>query len=301
MLKSLFVLYVVSQMAQAKELSNSDQRKVMAAIQENNLSSLKELLKDRPSWPEFGDFKRGGGQYILWLATNPTPWHTGRSQNQAPNYREYRICRPEIAKYLLGEGVKPTEQFFGGETTKNGHLRGAIISGCGSVVELLVPKMAKEDVMSATFDYKIHEFQDLVNDPEKTPGIVKSAQVLATFNKNNCDDSDKGGAFCEAEKHVKNQIMTFMTAEESRMRAESPEGKTRAAVREICYEQEEIDRVTMEIREEKEKGKVSGLVDLIKLKNWGDELYDRRKKQDALKKAHQELTKKKFDMNSCAE
>jgi hypothetical protein len=301
MFKNLVALCLASQMVQAKELSNSEQSKVKAAIQENNLEALKTLLKDRPSWPEFGEFGRGGGQYILWLATNPTPWHTGRSINQPISYREHRVCRPQIVKHLLAEGVKPTEEFFGGETTKNGHLRGAIMSGCGTSVELLVPKMSKRDVMAATFSFKTHEFEDIVNDPEKAPLIVKTAQVLIEFNKANCNDTDEGGAFCEAEKHIKTQIKNFVEAEERRMKAESPEGRTRAATREICYEQEEIERVTEEIHEEKEKGKVSGLVDLIKLKNWGDELYERHKKQEAFKKAYQDLTKKKFNMKDCSE
>ena len=214
-------------------------------------------------------------------------------------------CRPQFVKHLVSMGAKPTESMKikkKGDLPvhsqiKIGHLSGAINSFCLESVEFLLNKLSPSEVTQATKSYQLIKYEKYANDKTIAPQMVKIAVALINKNKEHCKSHNQS---CEAVEYVKSDIEKFKGRENKRNYLATKEGKIETLSSEICQHLTTKEDYLQMMKEEREKAKISGLVNKLKLKAWGDKAYEEEKIAQKKIKSFRSLSSKKFPLSRCA-
>ena len=281
---------------ESRVLTESEEKQILKAISLNDLATVQKYLKDKPSLSNSGSFDGDGGQLLLWFATSTSAWKKYEgwvNENESQNF----VCRPEIVKYLIDEGVKPTEQFFSRGDVNNGHLTGAIRAGCVPVVKLLLEQMTQKDITEASKRFRMDVYGNIYGDEKKQTKVAEVGKALVEYNKKYCEQGNESS--CEAKAHVVSSIKEFIDEAEQYEYSNSKEGQTKALESKICATVVGNANFKEKMKEEREKAKISGFIDKLKMKNWGDNLYLGEKLQKKYISEYKTITGKSFNLKKC--
>lgn len=293
------ILILISLTAQAglfdaKRYGVVELKELVSGIESNDAKPLKQLIKDKPNIFDYGSYEKDSSKIALWLVTNDSAMDSVLSYG---SQKIQNICRPELVKLLLADGVQPSESFSGKGSENNGHLSGAIKASCKDSFDILIEKSTATDIAIASKQISFTSISKIKNDPALAPNAAAIVQSLIVANQKNCKANVS--ASCDSEKYLRSVVAEFKDNEEAIMHSQTPAGQAEDLTSEICEAIAESNDLETALKEEKAKSKISGVSNLLILKNTGDQIFEAKKVISSKSADYKKLTKKSFNKKSC--
>lgn len=262
----------------SSEIDEVGETLLYSYIEKKDLKSFKAELSKSKSAKTKGKINEGFGHYLLGYVTSTENWSQTKHIYLKP---ENYICLPEFVRVILENGALASEnphKYSSNADIRVGHLTGAINNLCVESVELLLGEMTSEDIALAAKSFNLLKFEDVKNNQKYADSLVKITMALAEKNKGKCSN---GNSNCEGLEHIKKELAGFENREkeEAAQKAfyKTSEGQKELEKQEFCWQKSEYERYMQLIKEENEKGQISGFVNASHLKEWGDKAYQVKK------------------------
>ncbi len=278
----------------AKKYGVVELKVLVSGIEANDPKPLKQFIKDKAEISDYGSYEKDSSKVALWLVTNDSAMNAILSYG---TQKIQNICRPELVKLLIADGVQSSESFGAKESENNGHLSGTIKASCKDSFDILIDKSTATDIAIASKQISFTSLSKIKNDSALAPNAVAIAQSLIVTNQKNCKANVS--AACDSEKYLRNIVAQFMDNEKAIMHSQTPAGQAEDLISEICEAMTESSELEAAFKEEKAKSRVSGVSNLLKLKNTGDQIYESKKLIESKSVKYKKLTKKLFNKKSC--
>jgi len=293
-----------SSLLRSNIIEQKDARLLDSYLFENDFVKFEALMKGKDSHYYWGNIKGGFGHKLLSMATSSKNWD---SQNRRAQLSNQQLCRPKFVEYLISKGAIPTENKleFSGNTkgrnfhpnNKAGHLTGAINNKCPKVIEILLSKIDKESIAIATQLYSLKEMDSYSNHTVLVPIMTNILKTLIVSNKKLCVANNSN---CKALAHLKREVDLFGKREDKRRYLASNEGQIEQILNQLCGHNLNKSKYLNLIKEEKEKGKVSGYINVLKVKQWGDRAFEEGKEIKVKSNTYKKLSGKSFTAKNCS-
>jgi hypothetical protein len=208
-------------------------------------------------------------------------------------------CHTDIVKYLMDDT---------GKKMWAGTIVDAAMSGCPEIVKLLVPKSSPGEIAQAAMQFDLINFKNsldraaadpLTNQKFSSDKIISrvgdTALVLIDENKKLCKAKDPLNKNCAALDHMKSNANEIEKREKDQQLLNSPDG----TVAQACEVLAEIKSSQQTIQEQKNIGKISGVVNKSVLYQAGGEINASNKELSALKAKYHSQTGNPLDLGRC--
>ncbi|MNK15779.1 hypothetical protein D3C87_339290 [compost metagenome] len=124
---------------------------------------------------------------------------------------------------------------------------------------------------------------------ESSQNILSVSKFIGSRIQSDC--SKFGGEPCKAKAAFNVTAQKLQSYAKARVYEESPDG----ILDQACESYGNIEHYLNLIKEENEKGKISGYVNKVSLKYWGDQVYRHRREFDALNAEYKSKSKKSIN------
>lgn len=242
-----------------KDFSGNNVVKMEKAFMKNDAEFLrKELRWYKLGWEDYST--------LLKMATGET--------------KRPKICSPEALQVLADKKKKIRTKSIHGISGKNtfqlymtkklidGLINNVIENECEKSIPILRTILDQDSFFNLGKSYKI--ISD-INEPKQLALGTYMRIIIASCK-------EKKAEACLAQAHLKSEVERFEEILTRKAWRKTPEGQEDLLANEICDHYLNWKGNIKAMKEEHEKGKVSGFVNKVYLKEWGDEAYEDKKK-----------------------
>lgn len=193
------------------------------------------------------------------------------------------MCEPQHLKLLIERKIKIDKR----------HIAGLVRSSCKKGVELLLPKIDQKGLNKVSKIYYVPS-----NFTEKyQKKLMTVLQPIVLKQKEQCKKNDK--LACDTLENFKTAITSYDKRYRQYNHSKTPEGKEQIHANEICDLKNSKAKYQSLISEERAKGQISGYVNAVKLKQWGDKVYKLGKEMNKTAKTYKANYKAEFNYKRC--
>jgi hypothetical protein len=232
-------------------------------VRDNQFNKFKERLGMRKVTPQ-------ASLQLLNIATGDNNFHLVRTSYH---------CQPKFVSLILKNEGKLSSR----------HLGGILANQCLASLKAVEKQLSPAIIADATQKYYIQTMNE-----KKLLKLIKPIMKILKLKKNQglpettIAKSNISKAAIRYDKKLKD--LKF---------SKTPEGIEQSDANQICGLKEMSNKYKSHIKEEREKAKISGYVNVINLKKWGDYAYTYDKKTTTRAKAYKSKYKEKFDFKRC--
>lgn len=309
-LPMFFILCSCATTPPASQLSNQEGNEIETAARSGDASKVQQVLSAKSEITELDRF------WLIYNAVNgqcQTDVVKTVLEKKSDAFGPYTV-KPQESTFA--DRLKQVgEQLGSGPATRRGKIapeRPAAIlinlagrSFCDEAFKLISEKTSPEDFASGLYQKQqnfnssfagamapsfLEEFEQAVirdnETEEKTKGGVAVITFVSQRIKTDCEKFQ--GESCKAKEALMKVAQTMQKEIKDREYAGSSQG----VLDEVCNSHAEMQNYLGLIKEENEKGKISGYVNKIALKQWGDRAYSAKKEFEAYSAQYKAMTKK---------
>ncbi|MCT4642490.1 MAG: hypothetical protein N4A33_09370 [Bacteriovoracaceae bacterium] len=243
---------------------------------------------------DFNEFKNIMKKYLLTdqkvltgllkASTSKVNYKTNYYVTKDVNFQQVRteqFCRPKFLDYLLKKDAK----------LQADHIKGIFANLCTKSFSLIKRKVTPLMLKESTKNYTLHAVSSFTT----KDSILRFLKPIMQITKQSPNNKDLIA--------VKNNLIKAASSLEKELKSieyyKTPAGIEQKEANSICYEKGWEQKYKKYIVEEKRRGKLSGFVNAIKLKKWGDYLYQHRVKLKQKMDRYQFKYKERFNIKRC--
>ncbi len=258
-----------------KTLSGRNRSKVEQALVKNDANFLKKDLKwYKLGWREYSE--------LLKVATGGTT----RGKICTPDSfqiladKKSRIRNSKINRY----SKKTTYEFYMTKEFIDRLVKNVVDNECEKSVPILRKVLDQDSFFNFGKHYKIpYEMSDT-----KQLTLLAYIKIVAEACKKKSKEA------CLALENLKREVLAFEENFQKKAWRKTPEGQEDLLANQICGHYLDWQANLKAMKEEHEKGKISGFVNKVDLKEWGDEAYEEQKEMKKKMAAYKVRFKETF-------